>query len=235
MGLKLRIVTAAAALAVAAGGAAIAAPLTASAATPSCGSTCISAYVQKFGPQFILDSKGQGRGTGTEVILFQASNSDPAEDWSYYAQGTVNSFGGLVSRQVKLHYGTDEAYEIEYTPLGQWTGECAGTATTAGDGTKVSLQPCGDSSKTLWIADAADAEGSDIPLIAGSDDNFSTPYVLTYPGGYPTDTPRPQLETWGLQKFSAGVVNDAQEWGFFAGVTPWKVVRAAEAAVAARK
>jgi hypothetical protein len=234
MSLKLRIASAAATLAAIGGMAAIAAPGTASAATRSCGSTCISAYVQKFGPAFILDSIGQGKSVNNPVILFQASNSDPAEDWTYYAQGTVNSFGNLVSHQVKLHYGTDEAYEFEYSPLGLDSGLCAGTASTAGNGTKVSLQPCGDSSRTLWIADDADAEAGVIPLIAGSDDNFSTPYVLTYPGGYPTDKPRPQLETWNLQKFSSSTVNDAQEWGFFTGVTPWHTVKAA-ASAAARK
>ena len=33
-----------------------------------------------------------------------------------------------------------------------------------------------------------------VPLINGSDTNFSHPFVLTYPdNGFPTDMPRPQL------------------------------------------
>jgi hypothetical protein len=183
----------------------------------------------------VLDSIGQGKAAGNPVILFQASDSDPAEDWTYAAEGTVDSFGGLVSAGVKLHYGSDEAYEFAYSPLGSFTGQCAGTATAAGNGTKVSLQPCGASSKTLWIADAADASGGYIPLIAGSDTNFSTPTVLTYPGSAnPVDRPRAQLETWALQKFSGGTVEDSQQWGFEIGVLPWNVVKAA-AADAARK
>ena len=40
--------------------------------------------------------------------------------------------------------------------------------------------------------------------INGSDTNFSQPFVLTYPGGgaYPTDKPRPQLESENLTEFS---------------------------------
>ena len=60
-----------------------------------------------------------------------------------------------------------------------------------------------------------------MPLINGSDVNFSHPYVLTYPGGaYPTDKPRPQLFVTNLTGFSNGTgnnpsgVNDNQLWGF---------------------
>ena len=59
-----------------------------------------------------------------------------------------------------------------------------------------------------------------VPLINGSDTNFSNPYVLTYPqDSYPTDMPRPQLTTQTLQQFSnggpvnGGTVNANQEWG----------------------
>ena len=44
-----------------------------------------------------------------------------------------------------------------------------------------------------------------VPLINGSDTNFSHPYVLTYPqNGNPTDKPRPQLVTQNLHQFSRG-------------------------------
>ncbi len=46
-----------------------------------------------------------------------------------------------------------------------------------------------------------------VPLINGSDTNFSQPFVLTYPqSGYPTDLPRPQLlvgKITGLSGLSA--------------------------------
>jgi hypothetical protein len=79
-----------------------------------------------------------------------------------------------------------------------------GVGSTAADGTRVTLEPCGASSKTVWIVDAfSSIRGHYAPLINGSDVNFSQPYVLNYPSsGYPTDQPRPELQTWTLQKFS---------------------------------
>ncbi len=206
---------------------------TANAATPSCGKDCIDLFVQTFSthrhPQFVLDVYKQGDKVGQPIILFRTSNSDPAEDFTVSAQGTVHDFflAGLVSAAVNLHYGggaagfrNDEAYEIEYAPYGADTGLCMGTAVTAGSRTPVSLQPCGVSSKTVWIVDSADAiTGFYVPLINGSDTNFSHPYVLTYPqDSYPTDSPRPQLYTDFLQSFSNGTILDRQMWSADFGV-----------------
>ena len=73
-----------------------------------------------------------------------------------------------------------------------------GVARTAFQDEKVSLQGCGVTSRTVWIVDTNDQAtitSAGIPLINGSDTNFSHPYVLTYPGsGYPTDIPRPRLK-----------------------------------------
>jgi len=92
---------------------------------------------------------------------------------------------GLVSAEVDLHYGggatavpaipahtlpngtvvaavpavpfpDDAAFEVQYDPYGVDSGLCAGVAATAVSGEKVTLQPCGVSSKTLWIVDSAD-------------------------------------------------------------------------------
>jgi hypothetical protein len=63
------------------------------------------------------------------------------------------------------------------------------------------------------------------PLINGSDENFSHPYVLSYPqSGYPTDQPRPQLQVTTLTGFSNGIgpivgnVAENQLWGVDFGV-----------------
>ena len=92
------------------------------------------------------------------------------------------------------------AIENQYAPFGVDSGLCMGVAATAFQGEGVTLQPCGVSAKTVWILDTLDqsfttawAHGY-IPLINGSNTNFSQPFVLTYPAnGFPTDTPRPQL------------------------------------------
>jgi hypothetical protein len=218
MSLKNKVLAAAAALTVATGAtAAIAAGTagTASAATPSCGSTCIDIYSPQFTtwshPWDVLDVYKQDAVVGAPIILFRISNVDPGEDFTLAKQGTVNSFyqAGLVSAAVNLHYGGGatgypdfEAYEIQYSPYGIETGLCAGLASTAAAGTKVTLQSCGASSKTVWIADWSDftwAGGQSVPLINGSTTNFSQPYVLTYPRtSSPSDHPRPQLYVTNL-------------------------------------
>jgi hypothetical protein len=224
----------------------------ASAATPSCGYTCIDIFSHNYGthhsPSFVLDVLRQGDKVGQPIILFRTSNSDPAEDFTISNQGTVSDFyaAGLVTASLALHYGglgceqynpgtskcvksypDDYAYEIQYSPYGADSGLCVGTPTTAGDDTFVSLQPCGVSSKTVWVVDLANSTGHSlfdlyVPLINGSETNFSNPYVLSYPqNSYPTDMPRPVLATQTLEQSSHhGTVNNNQEWGADFGPLP---------------
>ena len=201
--------------------------MSAQASTPSC-STCVTVIGDEFGPAFPLDVLRQGEKAGQALILFRASNSDPAEDFTYSDQGTVADFyaAKMVSAAVDLHYGggavgypNDEAYELEYAPYGVDSNLCMGVGSTARDGTPVALEPCGASSKTVWIVDSvtvtvlADSIGSFSPVINGSDTNFSHPYVLHYPGNaYPTDLPRAQLTTHTLQEYSDGTVYNNELW-----------------------
>jgi hypothetical protein len=123
------------------------------------------------------------------------------------------------------------AFEIEYAPFGVNSGLCMGLAATAVSGEGVTLQPCGVSSKTVWIVDSSTALSNDnqvyfpftFPLINGSDTNFSHPFVLTYPGNaFPTDKPRPQIFVSNLTGFAQpgnggvlpiiGTVSSAQLW-----------------------
>jgi hypothetical protein len=191
--------------------------LPAMATTPSCNDgNCITAFSYEFGPAFILDVLRQGEKVGQPLILFRNSNTDPAEDFTLSEQGTVDDFNaaGLVSNALDLHYGPLEAYEYEYSPYGVDSGLCMGVGSTAGNGTPVALEPCGVSGKTVWVADAYDENDGFVPAINGSDTNFSHPYVLHYPGnGYPTDMPRPQLNTWELQLYSDGTPYDNELWG----------------------
>jgi len=216
--------------------------LSAAAATPSCGNACADIFSREFGthrsPNFVLDVYRQGAKVGQPVILFRTSDTDPAEDINASFQGHVSDFfaAGLVSAAVNLHYGggaagfpDDLAFELEYTPYGVGSGLCVGVPSTAAQNTKVSLQPCGATSKTVWIVDTGDSTTINrgyVPLVNGSDNNFSHPYVLTYPkNGYPTDKPRPQLVTQNLTGFTGnflvpilGTINDNQLWGADFGV-----------------
>jgi hypothetical protein len=209
--------------------------LPAGAQTPSCGDNCETLYGYELGPAFILDVLRQGEKVGQPIIQFRNSYSDPAEDFVYNEQGTVSDFytAGLVSGALALHYGGGcesgyspgppatcttyypdyNAFELEYAPYGVDSGLCVGTGRTAGNGTPVALEACGVSSKTVWVEDDGDGNGPSLPLINGSDTNFSHPYVLHYPGnGYPTDMPRPQLTTYMLQQYSSGDTYDNQLW-----------------------
>jgi len=217
-----------------AGVAGLATSAPANAATSECGIQCWDIFSPEFGhhksPNFLIDSFKQGEAVGTPVILFQATNSDPALDFTVGTPEPTSDYwqAGLVSSEVALHYGCeagvdfancsgtggigvdDFAFEVQYAPFGAPTGNCVGVAATATAGEKVSLQPCGVSGKTLWILDTLDAPWIDFhtgyfPLINGSDTNFSQPFVLTYPSnGYPTNQPRPQLEVTNL---SGTVIN----------------------------
>ncbi len=225
MSIKSKVIAAAATLTLV-GGVSAVGTLSASAATPSCGHRCLDLFNREFGthrsPAFVLDVLRQGAKVGQPIILYRTSNSDPAEDFTISAQGTVYDFyeAGLASAALNLHYSHFEAYEIEYTPYGADSNLCVGVGSTPADGTKVALEPCGESARTLWVADSYDTVfGGYVPLINGADTNFSNPYVLNYPGNaYPTDNPRPQLTTWTLSKYSNGAVYDNQLWGANFGV-----------------
>ena len=218
---------------------------TASAATPSCGSSCINVFSKLFGthrhPNFVVDVFRQGERQGQPIILFRTSNSDPAEDFTVSFQGLVSDFfaAGLVSAAVNLHYGNgsvnavdEPAFELEYSPFGVASGLCMGVAATAFQNEGVTLQPCGVSAKTVWILDTFDQPFTFFfhhfaPAINGSDTNFSHPFVLSYPkNGNPVDKPRPQLLVQNLTGFSngfgpiVGTVPDYQLWGADFGVLP---------------
>ena len=245
MSIKSKVLAAAATLTMV-GGVAVTGALTAgtaSAATPSCGFSCINIFSKQFGthhnPAFVMDVWRQGAKVGQPIILFRSSNADPAEDFTVSFQGLVSDFyaAGLVNAETNLHYGggsvgatDDAAFELEYSPYVVESGLCVGTPTTAAQGEGVSLQPCGASSKTVWILDTFDQPFQFFlhgyaPAINGSNTNFSHPYVLTYPAnGYPTDIPRPQLTTRNLTGFSngfgpiVGTVINTQMWGADFGV-----------------
>ena len=243
----------------------------AAAGTPSCGVGCLNIFNQDIGNGFVVDVLRQGEKVNQPIILFRTTNFDPAEDWSISFQGTVADFftAGLVSATTALHYGCNPiiftggscfipatattpatgtfpnlaAFEIEYAPFGVDSGLCMGVAATAFNDEGVTLQPCGVSSKTVWIIDIFDnslgqfPNGAPLsnfhtaPLINGSNTNFSHPFVLTYPGNaFPTDRPRPQIVVTNLTGFQQpgipvalpiiNTVDSNQLWNTIQGVSP---------------
>jgi hypothetical protein len=212
----------------------------ASAGTPSCGPDCINLFNKDFagfngGAASPVDVFRQGERTGQPIILFRSSNSDPAMDWSASFQGTVNQLVtlGLLSPLTGLHYGNDFAFENAYTPFGVFSGLCLGVAATAFQNEGVTLQPCGVSGRTIWIVDSEESffhNFPGVPLINGSNTNFSHPFVLTYPANAnPTDIPRVQLRVTNLTGSTQpgghhfpviSTVNSSQLWIATFGVLP---------------
>jgi hypothetical protein len=225
MSIKAKIAAGAATFAVVGGGLGMAGTLTASAATPSCGTNCVQIFSQKYGPEYVVDTYQAKSRTGQPVILFQSSNSDPAEDFTFSYLGSVHSFyrnHGLVSAAFDRTYRNDPAFEIQYTPYGLGSNFCLSTTggVTPQPGSKVSLQPCGQYANSLFAADINNATrdrrsdfGGDTPLINGATNTFSNPLVLNYPAGNPTDMPRPQLNVQPEKTYSGGTTFDNQEWG----------------------
>ncbi len=247
MSVKAKIVAGAATFTLVGGGLGMVGTLTASAATPNCdtngSSNCAQIFSQKYGPQYLVDVFQAKSAAGTPVILFQASNSDPAEDFVPVDEGTVHDFYhhyGLVSAAFAKTYSGDEAYEVQYEPYGLNSNFCLSTwpGEAPSAGYLVRLESCGQYSNSLWAADT-DANtapnGSsvtfdrhstgrffspnrtDVALINGANNSFSNPLVLNYPAGNPTDMPRPQLSVQPEKQYSGGATFDNQEWGTVAG------------------
>ena len=140
------------------------------AATPSCGGVVHQHLRQGVRrPLQVAEVHGrclrQGERVGQPIILFRTSNYDPALDWTYSFQGTVQDFwqAGLVSAAVALHYGCvvgTGRYEFSdcygrpgcgkrqglrdrVRAVRGRSGLCMGVASAAISGEGVTLQPCG--------------------------------------------------------------------------------------------
>ena len=149
------------------------------AATPACGTGC-TAVLPQTAPLDVNAVQGVTAKTGQHIILFPEA-PDVAEDFKLWYEGTVAIFyaNGIVGPAVGLTWPSDSVYEYEYSPDGVPSGLCMGLAVTAANGTPVTLQPCGITSRTLWITLSIDTIGGSQPLINGSDTVTAAPYVLT--------------------------------------------------------
>src|SRR6202012_1462755 len=201
MSVKAKIAAGAATFGLVGGGLAMAGTMTASAATPNCGDNCSQIFSQKYGPQYLVDVFQAKAAAGTPVILFQRSNSDPAEDFVVNDLGTVHSFynnHGLVTPAFDRTYRADEAYEIQYEPYGLNSNFCLSpwSNETPQPGYKVRLEPCGPYFNSIWAADTDgntapqgssvvtdfrssggvfSPTGTDVALINGASNTFSNP------------------------------------------------------------
>jgi hypothetical protein len=226
MSVKSKIVVTAAALTLV-GGVGAAGTLTASAATPECGSGCISWYSPALGtaahPGFVLGVLNQADQAGQAVILAPASKTNQGEDFQPSDEGLVSDFvaGGIINPGLDPLYGRLSVYEIQYTPHGTPTGMCVGVGATPGSGTSVTLEPCGVTARTTWIIDPETTKaGTYDALISGATaGNFQHPFSLA------TLLPREPLVTAPLvtaplATSPSAALLDHQLWAHVAGALP---------------
>jgi hypothetical protein len=226
MSLKAKIAAGAATFALAGGGLGAAGTLSASAATPSCANKCVTISTLKFGPSYLLETNEATAAAGQEFILSIASNSDQGEDFVANKLGTVRSVSmgshSLITSQFAKAYPSGLAYEYEYAPLGILSHLCASTwpGMVAQAGFVVRLEPCGKYSNSVWVTQTPKGDQTKtgyFVAINGATKNFSDPLVLTYPAGYPTDTPSPTVTVEPLNSFADGTVFDDQQWTYATG------------------
>jgi hypothetical protein len=166
-------------------------------ATPACGNGCFNLYNLAFGRHEIQSANvpgdnGVGGKVGQTVNLRYATDSSPNEDFTGGYAGTVGELctEGQLSPYICNTYGATSiyaghfpVYESNWAPYGNQTGLCVGVDRPAFAGENVTLQPCGVSGATFWVADLAHSYLRYTPFLNGADTNYTHPLVLTVVSG----------------------------------------------------
>jgi hypothetical protein len=199
---KRRIFAGLSAVALAAGAITAAAP-TSSAATTQCSSNCLTFAAEEYGSTYVAAIQARLVEQGSVVSLAGSSNFK-GEDFRSLDEGTTTQLwdDGLVPTALAKNWPGYQMYEYEFTPYGQDSNLCIGTATAATNGTELSLRPCGVNNQTLWLPETDEAVNGFEPIIAGSDTRSTAPYVITAgsPGAALTThelaSPEPSSQLW---------------------------------------
>jgi hypothetical protein len=155
--------------------------VTANAASTACGASCMTLSSEQFGSGYVVAAIEPRIGIRNSPpgVALAAAGSYQSEDFKAEYIGPVSLLYsyGIVSAAVDQSWPNDIGYEYQYAPGGDESSLCLGTAGTAAEGTAVTLQPCGISGQTVWIATAGSSEFT--PLVNGTDSRSFEPYVLT--------------------------------------------------------
>jgi hypothetical protein len=228
MSIKCKLLGAAAALTVVGVVSAVEA-LSASAATPACGSQCGSVFSRELGtyaqPSVVEDVLDGVAKVGQPVILKPASGSDPSEDIIPHRE-LVSGFyaAGMVSAAVNDHYGTLLAVQQEYAPFGIGTGLCVGLPSVAYQNEGLTLRPCNVPGVTVFIVDTRDspttAADGYFPIVNASTTDFSRPFTMDLPQDEVASHHQTlQIRIRHLQFLTdEKTLPDRQLWGFHVGV-----------------
>ena len=211
------------------GGVSAAAPLSASAATPACGPSCLSVFSPELGtyaqPNFVEHVFGGIASVGQPTGLNQASGLDSSEDFINPHPGDVSDYYamGMVSAEVNSHYGSLTASQLEYAPSGVPSGLCVGAAADPFQREPLSLQPCTIPGRTVWIIGTtlspATAAAHLFPIVSGATSDFSRPFAMSYPRHVNTDETLPPIRLCHLQFLGRERALPANQlWGVVRGV-----------------
>jgi hypothetical protein len=132
-------------------------------ATLVCGSQCLDLSSTALGPNFIQNASDLGGAVGTDrgrkVNLRRGGDARVNEDFVISVDGFVRQFCGWAAGDFFsptsyqcLHYRPFPVFEANFAPDSNESGYCAGVR-AATQGSKVRLEPCGTSARTLWIGD----------------------------------------------------------------------------------
>ncbi|GEM_PF-1172729 len=179
----------------AAGRAAVAGPAW-SRSVASCGPDCLTLASLALGDRMTMNadlpvqSMASGR-VGRKIDMLFKGITHPSGEFSVSLTARVWQFCGTDSHDMfpPASYlcrreWDDWVFELAWTPFGNQTDLCVGVAVRGQDGENVTLRPCGQDARTLWIADRASgtgpcrAAGSWCPWISAADSNFRSPFVL---------------------------------------------------------
>jgi len=217
--------------------------------TASCGTFCISVFSRNLGSgtdlnAYVPGDTGSGGKVNQLVNLHLAGNFRPNGDWSASLQGFVFSYCGFLANDffsptstICQKFSFAPLIEFSWSPFGNQSNLCAGVAKGAVASENVTLQTCGETGNTLWVADTFNRVGfgsclapvpgfllpvgpnsppkpglTFCPLINGGDTRFSQPLVLTLDTG--TQKPTNQLFV-RPESLVGGFVRSNQLFSFF--------------------
>jgi hypothetical protein len=212
--------------------------------TVACGSNCVSIFSDQLGSSVTMNAyvngdTGVGGKTGTPVNMHLAGNYRPNGDFTPSLTGFVFQYCGFLANDffsptsyICTHYPLFAVIELNWSPFGNQSGWCAGVSQATAN-RQVTLQPCGETAKTVWVADrinstngtnclipanppvsAGDPTVNFCPLINGGDTNFSQPLVLTLNTG--TNKPANQLMI-SRELLVGSVARSNQQFAYFFG------------------
>jgi|HubBroStandDraft_1064217.scaffolds.fasta_scaffold09950_3 hypothetical protein len=213
--------------------------------TVACGGNCVNIFSDVLGSSVTMNAylhldNGSGGYTGAPVNLHLASNNRPNGDFEPSISGFVFQYCGFLANDffsptsyICQNYPFFAVIELNWAPFGEQSGWCAGVKNPY-NGEKVTLQPCGESARTVWVADrnhstlgtnclvpavppvpaGASSAVNFCPLINGSDTNFAQPLVLTLNTG--TYYPQNQLFLSRLLTLG-GIAPLNQLWAYYPG------------------